>query len=109
MLLSPSAYGLQKMLFMRSSFAKQNRLHFIVMKTQCIMFHYKHCVDINIVFSLNGDILTWIDDITHLGHHLNCCLSFRKDINIRKGWLIQYENEICTELHLLTLNVKLNY
>ncbi len=75
-LLSPSAYGLQKKLIMFHSFANQNGLHFIVKKTQCIMFH--QCVDTNIELTLNGDILTWSDDITHLGHHFNCCLSFKK-------------------------------
>ncbi len=58
-LLSPSAYGLQKMLAMCSSFANQNGLHFNVKKTQCIMFHHKQCVDTNIELTLNGDILTY--------------------------------------------------
>ncbi len=44
-LLSPSAYGLQIMLTMCSSFANQNGLYFNVKKTQCIMFHHKQCVD----------------------------------------------------------------
>ncbi len=44
-----------------------------------------------------GDILTWSHDITHLGHHFNCCLSFRKDINISKGCFIQCVNAICIE------------
>ncbi len=56
-LLSPSAYGLQKMLTM--SFANQNGLHFNVKKTLCIMLHHKQCVDTNIELTLNGDILTW--------------------------------------------------
>ncbi len=85
------------MLNMCSSFANQTGLHFNVKKTQCIMFHHKQCVDTNIELTLNGDILTWSRDITHLGHHFNCCLSFRKDINIRKGCFIQCVNEICTE------------
>ncbi len=65
-----------------------NGLHFNVKKTLCIMFHHKQCVDTNIELTLNGDILTWSHDITHLGHHFNCSLSFRKDINIRKGCFI---------------------
>ncbi len=69
-------------------------MHFNVKKTQCIMFHHKQCVDTNTELTLNGDILTW-SHITHLGHH--CCLSFRNDINIRKGCFIQCVNEICTE------------
>ncbi len=60
------------------------------------MFHDKQCIEINIELTLNGDILTWSHDITHLGHHFNCCLCFRKDINIRKGCFIQCVNEICT-------------
>ncbi len=56
------------------------------------------CVDTNIELTLNGGILTWSHDITHLGHHFNCCHSFRKDINIRKGCFIQYVNELCTEI-----------
>ncbi len=51
-LLSPSAYGLQKMLTLYSSFANQNGLHFNVKKTQCIMFHHKQCVDTNIELTL---------------------------------------------------------
>ncbi len=61
------------------------------------MFHHKQCVDTNIELTLNGDILIWSHDITHLGHYFNCCFSFRKDINIRKGCFIQCVNEICTE------------
>ncbi len=80
-----------------SSFANQNGLHSNVKKTQCIMFHHKQCVDTHIELTLNWDIFTLSHDITHLGHHFNCCLSFRKDINIRKGCLIQCVNEICTE------------
>ncbi len=89
-LLCQSAYDLQKMLAMYSSFAN-------VKKTQCIMFPHKQCVDTNIELTLNGDILTWSHDMTHLGH-FNCCLSFRKDINIRKGcFIIQCLNVIYTE------------
>ncbi len=94
---TPYACGLQKMLTMCSSFANQNGLHFNVKKTQCIMFHYKQCVDTNIELTLNGDILTWSHDITELGPHFNCCLSFRKDVNIRKGCFLQCVNEICIE------------
>ncbi len=82
-LLSPSAYGLQKMLTMCSSFANQNGLLFNVKKTQCIMFHHKQYVNTNIELTLNEDILTCSHDITYLGHYFNCCLSFRKDINKR--------------------------
>ncbi len=88
-LLSPSAYGLQKMLTMCSSFANQNGLHFNSKKTQCIMFHHKQCVDTINELTLNWNILTWSHDITHLGHHFNCFL--------RKGSFIQCVNEICTE------------
>ncbi len=79
-LLSPSAYGLQKMLTMCSSFANQNGLHFNMKNTWFIMFHHKQCVDTNIELTLNGDILTWSHDITHLDHHFN--------INIRKSCFI---------------------
>ncbi len=82
---------------MCSSFANQNGLHFNVKKTQCIMFHHKQHVDTNIELTLNGDILTWSHEITHLGHHFNCCLSFRKNIDIRQGCFIKCVNEICTE------------
>ncbi len=44
-LLSPSAYGLQQLLTMCSSFANQNGLHINVKKTQYIMFHHKQYVD----------------------------------------------------------------
>ncbi len=98
LLLSPSAYGLQKMLTMCSSSDNQNGLHFNVKKTWFIMFHHKQCVDNNIELTLNGDILTWSHDITHLGHPFNCCLSFRKYIDIRKGCFIQRVNEICTHI-----------
>ncbi len=57
-LLSPSVYGLQKMLNICSSFANQNGLHFNVKKTQCNMVHHKQCVDTNIELTLDGDILT---------------------------------------------------
>ncbi len=56
-----------------------------------------NCVDTNIELTLNGDIVTWSHDITHLGHHFICCFSLRKYINIRKGCFIQCVNEICTE------------
>ncbi len=55
------------------------------------------CVDTNIELILNLDILTWFHNITHLCHHFNCGLSFRKDVNIRKGCFIQCVNEICTK------------
>ncbi len=77
-LLSQSAYGLQKMLTMCGSFANQNGLHFNVKKTQHIMFHHKQCVDTNFKLTLNGDILTWSHNITHMGHHFNCCLNLKK-------------------------------
>ncbi len=59
------------------------------------LFHHKLCADNEL--TVNGDILTWSHNITHLGHYFNCCLSFRKDINIRKDCFIQCVNEICTE------------
>ncbi len=34
---------------------------------------------------------------THLGHHFNYCLSFRKDINIKKGCFIQCVYDTCRE------------
>ncbi len=46
---------------------------------------------------LNGDTIKWFSDIVHLGHHFSCCLSFKKDTNLRKGQFIQYINEICKE------------
>ncbi len=58
-LLYPSAYGLQKLLTMCSSFVNQNGLHLNVKKTQFIMFHHKQCVDTNTELTLNGDILTY--------------------------------------------------
>ncbi len=69
----------------------------ILMSRKCVTFHHKQCVYTNIELTLNGDFLTWSHGITHLGHHFNCCLSFRKDINIRKGCFIQCVSEICTE------------
>ncbi len=85
------------MLNIVSSFANQNGLHFNVKKTQYIMFHHKKCVDTNIELTLNGDILTWSHDITLMNHHFNCCLSFGKDVNVRKGCFIQCVNEIYTK------------
>ncbi len=62
------------------------------------MFHHEQCVDTNIELTLNGDIPTWYNDITNFGHIFICCLSFGKDVNIRKGCFIACVNMICTEL-----------
>ncbi len=43
---------------------------------------------------LNGDNIKWFSDIVHLCHHFNCCLSFKKDTNLRKSQFIQCINEI---------------
>ncbi len=46
---------------------------------------------------LNGNNIKWFSDIVHLGHHFNCCLSFKKDTNLRKSQFIQCINDICKE------------
>ncbi len=98
-LLSPTAYGLQKMLNICNDFAHSKGLHFNAKKTQCILFHQKHCDNIpsEIRLTLNGDVLVWFSDVIHLGHRFSCCLGFKKDIGMRKGAFIQCVNEICTE------------
>ncbi len=58
---------------------------------------------------LNGDTIKWFSYIVHLGHHFNCCFSFKKDTNLRKGKFFQYLNEICTEFAFAHPNVNLNY
>ena len=57
--------------------------------------------------SLNGDKLKWFRDVTHLGHHFNCCLSFAKDVNSRKSQFIQSVNEINTEFAFAICKAKL--
>ncbi len=98
-LLSPSLYGLQKMLDICSSYARNVGLQFNAKKTKCILFHVRHSERDTHEFnlSLNGDKLKWFRDVTHLGHHFNCCLSFAKDVNSRKSQFIQSVNEINTE------------
>ena len=98
-LLSPSFYSLQKMLDICNLFAEDRGLQFNAKKTKCITFHIKHSDndENQCVMVLNNDNVKWYTDITHLGHHFNCCLSFKKDTNFRKGQFIQCVNEICTE------------
>ncbi len=97
-LLSPTAFGLQKMLNMCNSFAKERGLLFNAKKTQCIVFHQKHQVNYdNVQMFLNNDLLKWHTDVIHLGHNFNCCLNFSKDVNMKKGSFIQCVNELCSE------------
>jgi len=96
-LLSPSFYGLQIMLDICNSFATTKGLLFNAKKTKCISFHKKHTQRELCILNLNGDNLKWFSDVVHLGHHFNCCQSFSKDTNLRKGQFIQCVNEICTE------------
>ncbi len=63
-LVSPSAYGMQKILTICSSFSDKNALHFIFKKTQCIMFHHKQCVGTNAELYFNGGTLQWSCNIT---------------------------------------------
>ncbi len=44
-------------------------------------------------------------NVTYLGHSFNCCMSFAKDVSIRKGDFIQCITEIATELNVHTLYV----
>ncbi len=67
-LLSPSFYGLPKMLNMCNMFAEDKGLHFNARKTKCIAFHKKHeqLVTEQCTMVLNGDNIKWFSDIVHL-------------------------------------------
>ncbi len=82
---------------MCNAFALATELMFNAQKTQCIFFYHKRC-DSNVKpkMALNGRILEWHKNVTHVGHSFNCCMSFAKDVSIRKGAFIQCI-EITTE------------
>ena len=82
-LLSPSFYGLQKMLDICNSFSNERGLYFNAKKTKCILFHVKHASVVqDITITLGDEILKWYSDVVHLGHHFNCCLGFDKDVKL---------------------------
>ena len=93
-----------------TQFGASTGLQYNCKKTVCIDFHGNDSCTDNIDYNvyLNKQRLIWCKSVKHLGHHLTCCLSCDKDINVKKGQFIACVNNILTEFSFAHHNVKIN-
>ena len=92
-----------------STYAKSHNLTFSVnidvrkSKTKCIVFSNRAVNTANIApILLNGSILPWVDQVTHLGHILQCDNSMNIDCNIKRGQFIGKVHSILQEFYFAT-------
>ncbi len=80
-------------------FGDKNGLFFNSKKTMCIKFHESakcsHIVQYPI--TLSGKQLKCLSSVMHLGHILDCCLTFAKDVVHKKGKFVACVTNIVTE------------
>ncbi len=91
-LLCPSIRGLNKMLKICSTFADNFDITFNSKKTVCIKFGNK--VSTCDIAQLNGNTIDWVDNIKHLGFHLNTTLSDELDCRSKISAFIGYVNKL---------------
>ena len=98
-----------------SKFAKQNSLKFStnpipkLSKTKCIIFSKNVNERVNVTpIILNGDPLPWVQEVLHLGHHLECDGSMKIDIAMKRGRFIGKVTSLKQEFHFVTPEVKMN-
>ena len=106
LLLSGSRSGLQAMVKICESFAKQKSLKFstnsdpVKSKTKCVIFTSKANERKNVApIILNSDLLPWVNDVKHLGNILQSDNSMKKDISVKRGRFIGSVNSLLQEFY----------
>ena len=108
-LLSASRYGLQSMVNVCANFAAKQNLKFITnpiaskSKTKCIIFSSKLNDRKDVLYvKLNGNDLSWVEEVKHLGNILESSNSMKRDLAIKKGRFIGKVNSLAQEFHYVT-------
>ena len=79
-----------------------------ISKTKCIVFTQKSSERTGVAeIKLDGNPLPWVPEILHLGHHLECDSSMKKDISIKRGRFIGKINSLKQEFHYLMPDIKM--
>ena len=92
-LLCPSVSGLQNMLAICEKFGCEYSVSYNAKKTQCIVFGRKPKRNVCNIY-LNNQILSWKQNVCHLGNNINFNLDDALDIEMKKASFIGSVNNL---------------
>ena len=92
-LCAPSASGLRKMIEICEDFGKEFSVKYNPTKTVCVLFTNDNNIQKPLI-RIDGIELSWVDEVKHLGNYLHYRLCESKEINAKKGDLIQRVNTV---------------
>ena len=105
-ILCPSMEGLNEMLKICDTFARNNSIIFNSKKTLCIKFG--HPVVRNEVAIFKGESLQWVDKVRHLGNLINNTCTDLLDCNFKRSMFIGYVNKLRCNYGKVQYNVLIN-
>ena len=93
----PSIAGLRKMLEICGEYGEEFSVDYNPTKTVCMAFSRRK-VDVKPNVQLCGITLKWVDNVKHLGNHLEYNLRETKEVTMKKSDLIQRVNTLLVTL-----------
>ena len=96
-LLCPSVSGLQNMLAICEKFGYEYSVSYNAKKTQCVAFARKSKHNVCNIY-LNNQILSWKQNVCHLGNNINFNLEDALDIQMKKASFIGSVNNLMSHL-----------
>ena len=89
-LLSPTVTSLSKMIKICEEFSNEYNVKYNPDKTVCLLFSKKDQPGVNVV--LNGQNVSWVNNVKHLGNFLDCDMSEKTEVRMKRSDLVYRVN-----------------
>ena len=106
-LLAPTASALRQMLVVCENYAAKYKVTFNASKSKCILIGNKRrTIGSRPEFSLNGDVIDYVDSWSHLGHIINDKLTDTDDILNRRSTMFGQINRVICNFSSIDFGLK---
>ena len=104
-LLCPSLKGLQTMLNVCETFAKEYDLQFNPKKSECIHFNQHNASNSQFQIFLNESQVKWVSKVKHLGNYIDCNMNDSTDVKAKCGDFVYRVNSLRSNFSCVDTNV----